>query len=98
MAEIPVVELQLVVAAVAILAGILRGGIGYWFGTPDDEPFSGKKFSKTVVRYAIFNLVSVNILAYAGILWTPVTVAIYTATQIASELGFDINEAMRKPT
>lgn len=93
MAEIPVVELQTIIIVVAIIAGAIRGVIGYFLTAPADEKLSLKKLGKTIVRYGVQNLVSINLMAaIGGITWTVNAIAVYTAVQIAIELGFDLKK------
>jgi hypothetical protein len=89
---VPIVELQVTIIVASLIAGALRGFLGYWLTAPEDEPFNPSKVGKTVVRYAIFNLVSVNLIAYSGVVWTVTGVFIYTLAQLATELGFDLKK------
>lgn len=54
-----------------------------------------KKLLKTVVRYAVFNLAAVNIMAVGGVKWTVMGVIIFTLTQLAMELGFDVKKYLK---
>jgi len=92
MAEILVADLQVIIIVAALMAGALRGFIGYWLTAPDTEPFQPQKIGKTITRYALFNLVTVNVLALSGVTWTVVGVIIYALAQLAAELGFDLKK------
>ncbi|MEM1538753.1 MAG: hypothetical protein QXL29_08170 [Zestosphaera sp.] len=48
-----------------------------------------------MVRYAVFNLAAVNLIALSGVQWTVMGVIIFTLSQLAMELGFDIKEYMK---
>ena len=89
---IPIAELQVTIIVASLIAGALRGFLGYWLTAPENEPFIPSKVAKTVVRYAIFNVVSINLIAYSGVVWTITGVFIFTLSQLATELGFDLKK------
>ena len=89
---VPIAELQIVIIVAALIAGALRGFLGYWLTAPEDEPFNPNKIGKTMVRYAIFNLVSINLIAYSGVTWSVTGVFIFALSQLATELGFDLKK------
>jgi len=95
--EVPIAQLQLAIVVAALIAGAIRGFLGYWLVAPEDEPFMPKKLGKTVVRYAVFNLVAVNVIAAGDVQWTIVGVFIFALSQLAMELGFDVKKYMRGP-
>jgi len=91
MLEAQVADLQVAIIVVALIMGAARGVVGYWLLAPDTEKWSWNKFGKTVVRYALFNLASVNGIAVAGqMVWTVAGVIAYTFAQLALEVGFDV--------
>ncbi|MEM2446525.1 MAG: hypothetical protein QW734_07690 [Candidatus Bathyarchaeia archaeon] len=73
----------------------MRGAIGYWLVAEENEAFSLKKLAKTVTRYALFNLAAVNLMALSGVQWTVTGVIIFTLSQLAMELGFDLKEYVK---
>lgn len=91
-AELPLAQLQATIIVAALIAGAIRGFLGYWLTAEEDEAFNPNKIGKTIARYALFNLVSVNLLAYTGVIWTITGVFLYTLCQLAVELGFDLKK------
>lgn len=91
----PVAELQVAIIVAALIAGALRGLLGYFLAAPDEEPFMPRKAAKTVLRYAIFNLAAVNAVAAGGVHWTVAGVFVFAFMQLAMELGFDLQKYMK---
>jgi len=87
----PTSDLQIIIVLLALAIGAVRGGIGYYLSAPESEDFNPRKVAKSMVRYAIVNLVGVNLLAVGGgITWTATSVVIYTLVQLGAEMGIDM--------
>ena len=95
---IPAIDLQYVVLIVAVLFGAIRGALGYFLMAPEGEAFNTLKFGKSIIRYAIVNIVGINLIGLTGVEWTAVSVIIYTIMQLSVDIGIDMNKVSKTST
>ena len=92
------IELQGIIALTALIVGAVRGIAGYYLNAPKEESFDVKKVIKTIIRYAVMNLIAVNgSAAIGGVGWTVEGVVIISVIWLAQDLGIDTYKNVISP-
>ena len=93
------IELQSTIIIIALIAGGIRGIIGYYLNATPNEGIDPRKIIRTLIRYSILNLLAINgSAAIGGVTWTVVGVIVISFIWLAQDIGVDTYKTLAKPT